>query len=507
MNGPHQPATCDHGDIHRPEHVPDERTMAVLCAAVVGLISLGLYLATLAPGLTWAHDSADGGELAAAASTLGIAHPPGYPTYVLLAHPFTLLPLGEVATRTNLFSALCAACTAALLSWTLIQTGARRTSAIGAGLALACSPLLWSQAIVTEVHALNSLFTALLLAFAATAMRRDRRPAAWLALATGWVWGVGMGNHPTLLLCGPLVLLAWWRMRKGWICGPLGLALGLLVYLYLPIRAGADPPINWGNPRTPAQFWWTVSGGPYRQFLFALPWAYLPARLLAWLALLRQQFTWFGLLVAFVGGATLWNDRRPLFLTTGATMILYSIFAVGYNTSDSQFYLIPALVCLGLWLGTGIDRVLSALGARWSWTGRWGAVAVVTLPLVVAVWRFPALDLSHDRQASQFERVTLEQAPPQAIILSRRDSHTFSLWYGQVALGKRPDVLIVDLDLLAYEWYTDNMYTKIATQAWSQIGPAAEVELPEMARVLNRPTCRIGPEGLECALPPDERVE
>ena len=91
-----------------------------VCVVAVGLVSLCVYVATLAPGLTWAHDSADGGELATAAATLGIAHPPGYPTYLLLAHVFTRLPVGEVATRTNLFSALCAASASALLAWTLM---------------------------------------------------------------------------------------------------------------------------------------------------------------------------------------------------------------------------------------------------------------------------------------------------------------------------------------------------------------------------------------------------
>ena len=92
-----------------------------LWAAAVGLIGLCLYLATLAPGLTWAHDSSDGGELAAAAYTLGIAHPPGYPTYVLLAHLFTRLPVGEVATRTNLFSAVSAAAASALVTLNLAR--------------------------------------------------------------------------------------------------------------------------------------------------------------------------------------------------------------------------------------------------------------------------------------------------------------------------------------------------------------------------------------------------
>ena len=94
-----------------------------VCAAVVGLVSLSLYVATLAPGLTWAHESADGGELAVATHSVGIAHPPGYPTYVLLAHPIASVPIGELAARTNVFSALCAAGASALLTWTVARSG------------------------------------------------------------------------------------------------------------------------------------------------------------------------------------------------------------------------------------------------------------------------------------------------------------------------------------------------------------------------------------------------
>jgi len=489
---------------HRINGSSKEKIAVALICGVVGLISIGLYTATLAPGLTWAHQSGDGGELAAAARVLGIPHPPGYPTYVLLAYPFTRLPFGEVATRTNFFSALCAACTAALLSWTLIRARCRKMIATAVGLALACAPLLWSQAIVTEVHTLNSLFAMVLLTLATTGTEQTRGTGAWVALATGGFWGLGMGNHPTLLFCAPIVGLALWRVRSRWAWAVTGLVLGLLTYVYLPIRASANPAINWGDPDTAARFWWTISGGPYRQFLFSLPPAYLPARVLAWLALARQQFTWLGFIAAVVGGTVLWHSRRGLLLSTAAATLLYSIFAVGYNTSDSQFYLLPPLVCMGLWVGVGIEHVLALLETRWSWARRWVAVPVMILPLLLAVWRFPTLDLSEDRQALDFQRGTLEQAPPYALLLSRQDVHTFALWYGQIALGERPDITIVDLDLLAYEWYTVDM-SEIVVQTLRDMEPAAAAQRSEVAHILNRPTCTIEAEGLTCALPPTER--
>ena len=84
-------------------------------AAVLAGLALLVYLATLAPGLSFEHSGTDGGDLVAAAWNLGVPHPTGYPTYTLLAWLFTRLPVGVVAYRVNLLSAACAAGTVGLL--------------------------------------------------------------------------------------------------------------------------------------------------------------------------------------------------------------------------------------------------------------------------------------------------------------------------------------------------------------------------------------------------------
>jgi len=461
-------------------------------------VALGLYVATLAPGLTWAHDSADGGELAAAAWTLGIPHPPGYPTYVLLAHLLTRLPIGVVATRTNLFSALCAAAAATLVAWALARTGRGWAAAVGAGVALASAPLLWSQATVTEVHTLNGLFTASLLALAAGGA------TAWRPLIAGLVWGVSMGNHPTAFFSLPLVFLSVRRVRRGWALGAAGAVTGLAVYLYLPLRAAAAPPINWGDPQTLDRFWWVVSGAPYRQFLFALPWKYLPARLLAWAGLLARQFTPVGLAVAILGAVVLWETDRPRLAASGATVGLCSLFALGYDTSDSYLYLIPALICLGLWLGVGMDRLLTSAFAWRRWAGWAVAVSLVALPLVVALLRLPAQDLSEERAAETFGVNALTQAPSGAVIVSQQDAHTFALWYFQQAEGLRPDVVVVDLGLLGYAWYDAWLSQRLAgVPSPGSILAAGEQDLRAVAAALGRPVCWVRPTGagLSCVEP------
>ena len=70
--------------------------------ALLALILVPLYIWCLPPGLPPYRDS---GEMASAAWTLGVAHQPGYPLYIISAKLFSLLPLGNPAWRLNLFSA------------------------------------------------------------------------------------------------------------------------------------------------------------------------------------------------------------------------------------------------------------------------------------------------------------------------------------------------------------------------------------------------------------------
>src|SRR4030095_9462564 len=81
-------------------------------AAVVFSCALSLYGLTLAPTVTLV----DSGELIVAARSLGVAHPPGFPLYVLLANLATSFPIGDIAMRVNLASALFGALAAAVVT-------------------------------------------------------------------------------------------------------------------------------------------------------------------------------------------------------------------------------------------------------------------------------------------------------------------------------------------------------------------------------------------------------
>src|SRR5204862_2788387 len=152
----------------------------LLCAGIVFVVALVLYSWTLAPTVTLT----DSGELLVVARGLGVAHPPGVPLWVILAHLASLVPLGNVAVRINFSSALFAAFACSVLTLVVAELmitaaylPARKKGvqprkraddssidrllvfapALGAGLLMAFSRTLWSYATITEVYTLNAL--------------------------------------------------------------------------------------------------------------------------------------------------------------------------------------------------------------------------------------------------------------------------------------------------------------------------------------------------------------
>ena len=73
------------------------------------LVSFAIYLYTLFPSIAPYRDA---GEMVTVVQTLGVAHPPGYPLYVLLGRVFvSVMPFGDAAYRLNVFSSLAGALT------------------------------------------------------------------------------------------------------------------------------------------------------------------------------------------------------------------------------------------------------------------------------------------------------------------------------------------------------------------------------------------------------------
>src|SRR5438094_3172578 len=137
------------------------------------------------------------------AAVLGVPNPTGYPLYVLLGKLFTLLPVGDVAYRVNLSSAVymagAAGVTYAIATRLIGSLGARAwwwAAAIGAAF-FALSPTVWAMALVARSYALNALLVSAVV-FALLEWRRTRR-TGWFYASCAFI-GLGMVHHGTTYL-------------------------------------------------------------------------------------------------------------------------------------------------------------------------------------------------------------------------------------------------------------------------------------------------------------------
>ncbi len=436
-------------------------------------LTFAVYLRTLGPTV----GQADTFEFQVVAPTLGVAHPTGYPLYILLGWLFSRLPVGHVAWRVNLTSATFATATVVLL-YRLIRREGEATGWLPpllAALALAFSRTFWSQAIVAEVYALHNLFVVLLLTGLASLLPspgREReeapRPQGWAAPAAAppgtpdqdedegarkrvRLWqgmlllvGLSFANHLTTALLLPALLLALvlapprMRWRDGAVAIGL-LALGLSLYLYIPLRW---PALHQGVWMSPGQFWAYVTGQQFSGAFQPAAWRTDPTRYAIVGRLLAEPFGRPGLLLALVGWLWLFRRRWPMALATLLLFLAYAWYGLSYYVPDIAVFLLPAHLVLALWIGLALGALAHLLAHRPTLRALL-LTGFALLPLSLFWTNGPAVDQSGQRAAYRWGRRVLQlPIPPGAAILA--DSEKIApLYYLQRIEGVRPD-----LDLL-----------------------------------------------------------
>lgn len=403
-----------------------------------------VYLAGMARGLTWANQGADGGDLITAAATGGIAHPSGYPTYLLLARLFQFIPIGSLAFRTNLMSVLTAVCVAlAVYEIVNINTSHNAMASLASAYAIGLSPLFWSQALITEVYVLHILLIVIIL-FLST-----KNPRSHFLL--GVIFGLAMGNHITTIFLLPLLFH---KEKKDLLQRLAGIALGLLVYIILPLRAISHPPVNWGNPVTLTNFIWLVSGKLYQSQLFASH--ALWERIQATASLFLDQFGFIGLLIGFTGLIICYKPTRlnhSMLWVASA----FLIFPLTYDTRDSFLYLLPVFLCFAIWIGIGLNHLMEIAAQRSHNLSLAIGLIFLSILFLQAGRHWSQVDASRDLRAENFGKQIMTQIPENAIIFAKGDQAVLALWYFHYALKERPDTAVIATDLLQNEWYQETI--------------------------------------------------
>jgi hypothetical protein len=447
---------------------------ALLGAALVILFSV-LYAGTLAPTVLpyGAPDTLDSPMLQAEVSVLGIGHPTGYPTYMMLTHLFTYLPIGDPAHSINLASAIYGVAAVLVVYLAGLRLCRRAIAAAAGATAFGLSGAFWGQAVISEVYTLEALLVALVIL--ALLVWRDTRAERYLLLSAFLV-GLSLTHHLTSVLlvpAAPAFMFLTDRSvfsKAGLMLKCLGLfLLGLLPFLYLPIRAMMHAPLNEADPSTPWRFLLLVTGGSFlaessEKGRHCSPSSLAladPSTKLGFFAdHLLGQFSIILMLVGvFAAVFLLFRDRAAAVLlgTLFFGCLGQALVYLQLGIEDFYVFMIPAFLAFGLCISAGLGTVL-----RWteglavsSATSRIIVMILSLLMLAIPLVGVREAYAAHDRSGDFGGRKTIDivasNVKQNATILHHRSP----LWYMVLVERRRRDLTLIDPFCTSWDRHTD----------------------------------------------------
>jgi len=425
------------------------------------LIPFLVYFYTLCPTVS-VH--ADAAELATVVLTRGIAHPPGYPLFTLLAMPFSFLPFGEPAWRINLASAVFASLTCLVIYLFLERLTKNKLATLAGALTLAFSQFFWHNALISEVFTLNTLVASLLLLIFQIWREKQQKQSLFLFLL---VAGLGLANHHTIVFIYPLFFI-WFLVEKGWknirwldyLIAIIFFLVGFSPYFYVVLVAKIHPFLNWENPQTLSGLIRLFTRATYGSLSISaagITKIGLIDRVYGLAKLFLVSFS-LGLIPAILG--ICWGIKKQrkwlvfvlsAFFITGPLFILYT----GLNTGSPDFlfiverFTILSTLFLAILAGFGFAGLVRPFKKKWL---RWG---FFVFPLGMLLLSFSQVNQRDNYFGRYLAEDLFKTIPQESILLVEGDAKVGVAFFWQRVLGKRSDVKIVVANFLVSDedWY------------------------------------------------------
>ena len=446
------------------------RLAAGVSVSMAFVVATIIYLRTMMPTVEWM----DIAEFQTVTYVLGIAHPTGYPLYIVVGKVFgTLVPTGEWAGRMNLMSVLCTATAAALLVVLALRYEASPPIALAGALGFAFTLNTWKAAGHADPYTLTLLLGASLWLMTMRWADTGEPRRLW---TIAFVSGVGLGSAMVLVMELPAIILyALLTQPRKFVAPKTVIVAGLLgvlgvvgIYAYLPLRAMMHPPLNYGNTSTWHGFRQVALAGQVGGFMSFLRWGSLthfienvPTQAVGWY---RQ---WLGggaemvvglLALIGLGALTIRDWRFALCVMLGIVSPMWTILTVFIN--ETSHYLLISNWLLFFLAALGMQALVIAPIRRLSQTHLRHALSLIAgaaaliLPYYLVEANWSLADMHEYRQDYLTMKQILSLLKPGAIVFSWWGPRT-TLWYGQYFDGLRPDVEVVDTTAMADHGWVD----------------------------------------------------
>ncbi|MEW6608843.1 MAG: DUF2723 domain-containing protein [bacterium] len=473
---------------------------------VVFFICWVVYLHTLTPTIGF-HDS---GDMITAAYVLGIPHPTGYPLYCLFGKLWmTILPLGNIAYRMNLASALCASLACMMVYFITLKVGSKNMSteqraksmeqktpssklqaqclllsrisslipAIVGALMLAFATTFWEQAVIAEKYTLNALFATLLIfillkwqeamsteheakSLEQKAQSSRLKAQSYLYLFA-FTLGLSFTHHMQTIYLVPasifFIIAAWWKYRKSLTTYHLSLTtikllclfiLPLFLYLYLLIRANQNPPINWSDPETWNRFIFHITGSGYGVLFTNNLKTIFKNIQLHITSFFPDQFSWYFIWIGLVGSFILVKKRQiSNFIFLFLIILTNTIYASQYLILNIEDYYIPSFIIFSIWTGYGIKGLFSKKKIFYSF--------FILIPIILFLIHYHYNNRKTYYFPYDFGMNILNPLKENAIIFTEDDNYEFPMVYLQYIEKRKVDIIRVGIPYLLYDWYVE----------------------------------------------------
>jgi len=424
----------------------------------------------------------DDGLFILAAYFNGIAHPPGYPLYTLIAHLSTLfIPIGSIAYRVHILSGLFGAAACVVIFLIGVELKLDRLYACVVALGLGVSQVFWSQSIIAEVYTLN-IFLILVLLFLALKWAEAVQDSSHnhIIYIMGFVYGLGLSNHwPLMFLSSPMLLIIVWPRIKDLLKQlPLILfcmALGLAPYIWMYYRSQMDPVISFYGPiHSLQELWYIVSRQGYAK-------ADIDVGANVWDKLkfsgfvLNETFHQFGIaggVLVITGCLAQWKLCNKRICTAllagylGSTFLLIILLGFKFDVMHKdvfKVYPIVSYAVCALWIAFALSYLCSVLIKRFGSIINKKYIIYGLSTLVLCMELFSNIPLNYragDDLAYYYAKTVLQSLDRNAIIFTYSDIDTPTLGYMNLIEKIRPDVTIYhSLGLV----YSTRLFNKIYT--------------------------------------------
>jgi hypothetical protein len=163
--------------------------------------------------------------------------------------------------------------------------------------------------------------------------------------------------------------------------------------------------------------------------------------------------------------------RRPqeglallaMFIITGIGIIIYSNQPPN-EPRERDYVFVGSFFTYAIWVGMAAVAIYDLLCRRLKLPGFSGAA--LSLVVLAAPWLMGTQNFDdHTRRghtaARDYASNFLESCEPNSVVFTYGDNDTYPLWYAQEVEGIRTDVRVVNLSLIAVDWYIDLLRRKV----------------------------------------------